>query len=143
MAAFTLAALKAEITTDPSVRGYAAHIAAGRMGEVAKLLNEVQASIAIGRGEIQTYEIFEATEPSDWAALSPAEKQRYQTMLGMGFINLDGPNVVASFRAMFAAGTATRANLIALRTRNGSRAEELFEPDVSVSHRQVAEAVRL
>lgn len=139
--ALDLAALKTELTTDPAVLGYASHITAGRMGELAKLINEVRGTIVISRGVIETHEIFEATDPTEWGALSADEKQRYQGILSMGTVDVDGDNVRDAFLAMFAAGSTTRANLAALRTRDGSRADELFGSDVSFT--QIAEALRL
>ena len=74
--AFDFAALKIELTTDPGGLGYAPHITEGRMGELGKLINETRGSIAISRGVIDTHEIFEATDPVEWAALTANEKQR-------------------------------------------------------------------
>ena len=141
MAEFTLEALKDEIVNDPEGLGYALHVTAGRMGELAKLINEVRGTISVSRGVIETHEIFEATDPAEWAALSAGEKQRYQGIVSMGTIDVDGNNVRNAFLAMFASGSATRAALAALRTRNGSRAEELF--DTGVSFTQIAQALRL
>ena len=43
--------------------------------------------------------------------------------------------------AIFAAGTTTRANLVAVASRPGSRAEILFAPNVTVSSEDVAAAL--
>ncbi len=123
-------ALKKELTTDPLGLGLAAlsSIAA------AIKLNEVPTSPAAGRqierNIVSTWEIFEATVPSEWAALSAAEKQRYQSMLAMGSINLKKPNTRATLAAMFGAATTTRANLIALQNTSASRATVLFGEEV-------------
>lgn len=118
--------LKTELTTDPislGLVGMDAHAAAAK-------LNEVPASASVGlqkeRAVIPTWEVFEATVPAEWSALSAAEKQRYQTILSMGTVNVKKPNTRSTFASMFGAGTTTRANLIALQNEPASRAEVLF-----------------
>lgn len=123
-------ALKTELTTDPLGLGLAALSAS----EAASKLNEVPPSPAAGRQIereiVSTWEIFEATVPAEWAALSAAEKQRYQSMLSMGSINLKKPNTRAALAAMFGAVTTTRANLLALQNTPASRATVLFGEEV-------------
>jgi hypothetical protein len=127
-----LAALKTELLTDPTGRGYAAPLATGTDWMAADLLNAVQAGISIDRGVIPAYEIINATVASEWTALSAAERQRYQTLTGAGQVDSSNANVRAAFAAMFAAGP-TRTALTALLTRQGSRAEQLFGQSVSVA----------
>ena len=126
------AALKLELTTDPAALGYAAAWAEGSDWKLADLLNAVRQTIDVNRGVIPSYEIINATVPGDWATLSAAEKQRYQTLTGAGQVDSGNANVRAAFQAMFAAGTATRTALVALLTRKGSRAEQVFGQGVSM-----------
>ena len=117
--------LKNELDADPLVMGYA-----GKTDqEVADLINAVSETAVegrqIARETIDTWEIVEATVPSEWTALSAAERQRYQTITGCGRVNVKGTNVKAQFLAMFTQGTTTRANLAALQNRPASRAEFL------------------
>jgi len=137
-----LAALKAELLADPAGFGYAPMLAAGQDGTLADALNAVRQTIDINRGVIPSYEIINATTPSDWTALSAAEKQRYQTLTGAGQVDSGNANVRAAFQAMFAAGTATRTALTALLTRKGSRAEQLFGAGVEVDFMAVCAARR-
>lgn len=137
-----IVALKAELFADPLALGYAPLLAVGADGTIADLLNAVNQSIEIERGVIPSYEIINATTPADWAALSAAEKQRYQTLTGASQVDTANANVRAAFQAMFAAGTATRTALIALLTRKGSRAEQLFGAGTVVDHMSIAEARR-
>lgn len=137
-----LAALKAECTSDPASLGLAALFAAGQDGTVADALNLVRDGISIARGVIPSYEIVNATTPTEWTALSSAEKQRYQTLTGAGQVDSGNANVRAAFNAMFGSATLTRAALVALLTRKGSRAEQVFGPGAYVDHSQVAEARR-
>ena len=137
-----LAILKAELLADPAGLGYAPLLAAGADGTVADLLNAVRDTISIDRGVIPSYEIVNATAPAEWTALSASEKQRYQTLTGAGQVDSGNINVRAAFQAMFAAGTATRTALVALVTRKGSRAEQVFGPGVVVDFMSIAEARR-
>lgn len=135
-------ALKNELQTDPAALGYAASIASGALSPVVALLNAVRGTILIDRDLIESYEIINATVPTEWAALSAAEKQRYQTVTGAGQVDCRNANVRATFQAMFGAGTTTRANLTALLTRQGSRAEQLFGAGTYVSAEDIAKALR-
>ena len=119
-------ALKTELTTDPLSLGLV------RMSDqdAANKLNEIPATPSAGReierDVVPACEIFEATLPSEWTALSATEKQRYQTMLSMGELNLKKPNTRSALAAMFGAGTTTRTNVLALQTTVASRAMVLF-----------------
>jgi len=125
-----LQALKTEITSDPLALGYA-----GKTDpETADLLNTVPATAVTGRmaerGVVDTWEILEATDSAEWTLLTSVERTRYQTIVGVGRVNLKGANVRAQLAAMFGAGTATRAALLALQNRPASRAEFLFAANV-------------
>lgn len=62
-----------------------------------------------------TYEISEATDPTEWNALSAGNKTAYATILSMGVVDLsDGTAVKSTLWALFGSGTTTRANLEAL-----------------------------
>jgi len=130
-------ALKNEILTDPKALGYI-----GKEDyQIADLLNTIGlGGGVINRGVIPSYEVINATVPTEWALLTAAEKQRYQTITGAGQIDSSNVNVRATFQAMFAAGTQTRANLVALLTRSCSRAEALGFG--SVNHLDIAKALR-
>ena len=75
--------------------------------------------------------------PSEFAALSNGEKQRYLAFIFAGRLNPWGTNTVLAFSAMFS-GTQTLTNLLALRQETQSRAEELglgfvFAEDVAAA----------
>ena len=137
-----LAALKNELTIDPAALGYAAMIAAGNHNALATTLNLVRAGIAINRTIVPAYEIINATDAAEWTSATAAEKQRYQTIVGAGQVDLSNANVRAMFQAMFGAGTTTRAALMALLTRTGSRGEQLFGAGTVVTHVDILEALR-
>lgn len=130
-------ALKNEILIDPKGLGYI-----GKSDlEIAGLMNTIGLSNeVIDRGVIPSYEVINATIPAEWAALSAAEKQRYQTITGAGQCDSANANVRATFQAMFAAGTQTRTNLTTLLQRSCSRAEALGFGNIN--HEQIAIALR-
>lgn len=121
-----IAALSAEIANDPAGIGYADSVGAGDNAAIVDLLNEVRAEIQVDRETVESHEVYEAMVPAEWTALSAAEKQRVQTVLSMGRVNVQGTNTRASLAAAFGPATVTRANLLAMQQRDGSRAEQLF-----------------
>ena len=108
-----------ELAGDPLGRGYAG------MTDAAAATPLNTANRAVERGLVAAHEIFEAIVPSDWTVLSAAEKQRLQTIMSLGEVNLRGTNTRAALAAAFGAGTATRTALVALQSEMMSRAAEL------------------
>jgi hypothetical protein len=131
-------ALKAEILTGP----LAASFVGKSDNEVADKLNDVTlGGGTVNRGIVPAYEIINATVSTEWAALTAAEKQRYQTMTGAGQVDTQNANVRAAFQAMFGAGTATITALAALLTRPASRAELSGLGTVSYNDVNIARAL--
>lgn len=128
--------LRTELTSDPLGIGYAGMTDAQ---VVASLLAVNRPGAE--REVIPSYEILEATVPAEWATLTAQEKQRYQTLISAGQVNLRGANTRAMLGAMFGAGTTTRANMLALQTGPvKSRAEELGLGEVREGDVQIARA---
>jgi len=121
-----------ELINDPLGRGYSGMTDQ----EAADDLNTVYRSRT--RNRIETWEVIEATVPSEYVVLSDGEKQRYQTFVAAGVLDPSGDNTRTAFGAMFGAGTTTRANLLAMASEDISRAEELDVSGVTVN--QVASA---
>ena len=119
-------ALRAELDNDPASLGYAPFMASGNNTALVALLNETHAADQVSRGLIPSHEIIEATVAVDWAALTDPQQRQYMAITGAGQVNASAVNVRDAFLAMFAGGTATRANLAALEARDGSRVEVLF-----------------
>lgn len=130
--------LKTEILTVPALMTM---INLGNHQGAADALNLPQAAITIRRGVIEAYELWEAINAGEYAGLTATERQRLQTILGMGRVNLKGDNTRAALALMFGAGTATRANILALVDRQGSRAEQLFGLDTRISAADIALAL--
>ncbi|MEO0166747.1 MAG: hypothetical protein ABIL39_11495 [candidate division WOR-3 bacterium] len=135
--------LKNEFVNDPRGYGYTIYWENGQDWKLAELINEVRNNIKIDRELVNAYEVFECIVPEEWAALTTQEKERIRLILAMGQVNLKGANTRAAFQAAFGTGTTTRANLINLLKRNGSRAEELFGAGTSITWEDVAKARRM
>lgn len=120
--------LKAELDTDPSTLDYAPHMASGDNRALVALLNEPHPADQVDRGVVPAHEVITATDAGEWAALTDAERSRYDTITGAGRVDASATNVRAAFAAMFTLGNGpiTRAALLAIGTRDGSRTEALF-----------------
>jgi hypothetical protein len=130
-----LTALKTELTDDPLARGYAG-------------MNDEQSAVSLNTADRQpnreslTGGMFAASVVrTEVAALASADDKDYVwALMSAGDMPLTA-NLTSELKGIFGAGTATRANLIALLKRPGSRAEELGLGFVTPSH--VADARRL
>jgi len=123
-----LVVLKTELQTDPTGLGYSiVDLAASHA-----LLNELRVSIQIAQQMLPATDIIDATVFSELAATSATEQRMYIALTGAGEVNVESANVRAAFMAIFPSGSTTRANLGALQSRDGSRAEELFGEAVSL-----------
>lgn len=132
-----LQALKTELTTDPLTRGY------GSMGdeEAANSLNAVNRTRE--KPTLRGSDIYNALVPGEFTALQAAQQARVRDifLLGDSIDVRAGTNVRAVLLSVFAAGSQTRANLIAAATEPASRADELGLGFVTPSN--VADARRL
>lgn len=62
-----------------------------------------------------SYQVFEATDLSEYNALTDAQKSRYQLIMNMGQVDLNsGSNARGLLENMFGPGTTTRQNILAL-----------------------------
>lgn len=136
-----LAALKAEIDTDPAGLGLA-----GLTDErVANVLNRVRNQDAgnplfeVNRKEVSGADIASAMAPSEFAGLS-AGLRDYIAMLTNGE-TLTANRFRSNLLGLFAQGSATRTNLNDVFKRHVSRSQKLFGEDATPSH--VADARRL
>lgn len=150
-----IAILRTELATDPLGLGYAAEPSAQL---VADLLTLVRPALIVRRADISAAEIAAAIDVADFPALSGnpnaqqlSRERQYLAWLAailsvpaVRLLHDDGSPtpVIANFQVMFPAGTGTRARLVALAERPGSRAEQLFGPGVRVTHEDVAQARR-
>lgn len=126
--------LRNELLDDPLSRSYSG-------------MNHSQAATSLNtknrpgpeRTVVPAYEIWESVVPAEWASLNAQEKQRVQTILGMGQVNIKGANTRNALGAVFGVGTTTRSNLLLLQAGPQiSRAEELGLGVVGDGHVQSA-----
>ena len=114
--------LKNELISDPLARGYAG-------------MTDAQAAVSLSTANrskeyttLSAAEIFEAIDVTEYTALTTQKRANVDLILGLG----DGIKIGTGTKARgflvdaFGAGTATRTALIALASRNVSRAEEQF-----------------
>ena len=135
-------ALKSELQTDPTSLGYAAAIASGSDNILANLINAVSQSININRATVTNVEVFNAIDATDYAGLTSAKKSDLQLVLTPDTVTVNNANVRTILASIFGAGSATRTALLALQTRKGSRAEQLFGAGVFVTESDIAIALR-
>lgn len=109
-----------ELTDDPLVRGYSTMTDQ----EAADDLNTIYCSVGVT--SVKASVILEATLIAEYNALASGQQELYRSMLAMGELDPSGTNTRAIFADLFGAGTTTRANLLALSTRDVSRAVELL-----------------
>ena len=108
-----------ELTTDPLTRGYS-----GMTDEEAATdLNTVYRTLPVET--VPGADIFNATDDVEYGALTAEQQNRWLNMCGVTDIDVSS-GVAKSLEAeLFGAGTTTRSNLAALKTRDVSRGEEL------------------
>ena len=138
----TRAALNTELTTDPTALGYAALIVKGNDDGCAALLNQIRATITVFRSEVRAAEIIAATVLADHAVLTTGQQLYYNALIALGVLDVTSATLRANLAALFPIASTTRTNLVALAQRSGSRAEQLFGTGTSVSHTDVAVALR-
>lgn len=113
-------ALKADITADPRARGFA-----GKTDqEIADLYNLLRTG-AINRADVGGGEIVGAIVKNEYSALSAADKAYLNFVVSAGTNIPFSSTFVSEMASVFAAGTASRTNLAALRTRAGTDGELL------------------
>ncbi len=128
--------LATELATDPTGLGYGSDPVVNHA-----LINEKKASIQIDRGNVDVEEIIEATVFGELASSGAGIQRLYLALTQGTTVNVNSPNIVAAFMEIFGAGTASRTNLAALQTQDGSRGEKLFGIGFIVQLARVREAM--
>lgn len=156
---FTLAALKAELTTDPASIGYNTNSDVTNQNWLAlkNKINAVSQAINIPRTDVASSEILEAIDIRDLAypntgtlpaASQPLANGWYESITSQGsavrLVKDDGSDttVIKNLKLLLVAvGQGSQARVVALSTRKGSRAEQLFGTGFAVSEQNVADAI--
>ncbi len=138
--AFTLTQLAAEINTDPTALGLVALKAAGSDQAIADVLNLSRVGITVDRNDIRAKELQGAVVTAEYLALAQPQRDLWQALLTIAPLDAGDANTKASVAAVFSAGP-TRTALVALATRQGSRAEQLWGTGTTVSAISVSRAL--
>lgn len=155
-------ALKNELLNDPIGYGYAPFVASGADNVLADMLNIIRngtnggPAITMRKSDVNSKDIWESIDIADFPALSQnptntqlsTERRSLSWLEGLAnipnirLLNDDGSDtpVIKNLQGIFPAGSGTRTRLIALATRNGSRAEQLFGRDTIIIDSDIAKA---
>lgn len=134
-----LSALKTEILTDPASLGYAAQ--GGDQGAMANLINARTSSQSVTVTNVTNISMQQSVIGTEYADLPATAQRAWGALVGLDTVPVCNTNIRAQIQAIWSAGTTTRANLVALQTRDGSRAEVLFGEGVRVHHLDIAAAL--
>lgn len=151
-----VAALKSELLTDPTARGYAAPLAAGDHQDVAHRLNATYAAAGnIQLGEVPCYLVRAAVSLADWRLLTAEERAYLHMLLDGETVNLSSgmvDNNLVQAGGIWAPGSGagsaqqrgldSRGRLMTLKQRKATRAEELFGLDTTIQHADVSAALQ-
>lgn len=138
-----LAALKSEIENDPQGLGYAPLMARGSDADVAVLLNTKRAgaNYAVFRPDVPLKDVIEAMTSADFTALTAVQASRLQLLFYGGYADMTRANTRRIMQDLFSGASATtRQGILAVVSREGSRAEKLFGAGTEVHHLQIAAA---
>ena len=136
--------LAAELRDDPAGVGYITPLAAGNHTQLAELLNAPGRSIEVT--DVVASAVVAAINWTEFAALYPSGAGLGPTMLQLlltpGFVKIREPRVRQALGVIFPpTAPTTRAALLALQNRTGSRAEERWGEGAQVSATEIAEAL--
>jgi hypothetical protein len=114
--------LRAEIETAP----YAADRQSGADSLIADKLNAVSSTDRINTGSLTTDQLKACVTLTDYTGLQASNRQWLDFISVAQFIDLNNTVIAGGLNTLFAAGSASRANILAAQKRDGSRAETLF-----------------
>jgi hypothetical protein len=120
-----LGILASEINTDPDGLGYAPSTDGSRDEIIADMLNAATTAYIVDRDTVGNGEIVEAVASSEWDSLTANNQRLFLAQVSPETIQ-NTARTKAAFATIFPAGTLSRANLLELVQRSGSRIEDLF-----------------
>jgi len=133
MATLNMAALSAELLTDPIPRGYA-----GMTNQQAADSINLNIDRPIDVETVEGWLLWGATVQTEYLLVSALAAGAWDALCSQSSISVKDAGVRARTLAIWGGGTTTRANLIALQTKLITRGEELGLPFIGAHH--VAEA---
>lgn len=121
-----LLAMKAELTNDPAGLGLTTLPADDAAN--ATIINTVSAAFQINRKDVPAGEVAKSIDRVEYNAATLADRQWIDLQLGTGLIDARiGTEQRDGFLGIFGPLTETRANLLALLSRDGKRWEQLVQ----------------
>ena len=135
-----LTALKTEVETDPSGRGYIAQ--AGNTFQQVDLLNEdIGAAVTVPTEDLNIPDIAAVIDATEYGALSDYDKEWVKMFINQP-VEIGLKQFQAKFLSLFGNGSATRTAALALKDKTGSRAEELFGAGTRITRGDLLEALK-
>jgi hypothetical protein len=144
--AFTLTQLRTEIDNDPKALGYAAlKVLSNGPEAVANKINQAGASAeTLFKSYTPIEEVLACVMASEYTALSAANKALWTDLVVRTTrIKSGDSNMRTTIAGIFAGGTTSRANLVAVASRAASRGEALWGEGTTVTDVNVADALAL
>ena len=144
--AIDFAVLKNELLTDPAALGYATPIADGSMSTLAGLINAIRVgpTYAIWRGLIEGREVVQAIDPTEFVTFTQLQIMRLMLICSAtGGLDSGSAQVrTLVTEAMPSGSTISRAAMVAMAKRQGSRAEVVFGPGIVLTSDELITALR-
>lgn len=139
--AYSLAALKTEINSDPAALGYAGK----SLQEIADILNSVyNVAHKINKGEVPSGDVVKQFVAAELGGLSTGQLNLLFLLLCRDTIDISDTKVQDILKGIFTSANfpLTRAALIAFAQRQATRAEYAFqEPNLFITWQMIAEAL--
>lgn len=145
MTEFALQSLHDQIEADPQAIGYKEPNGDWKGDQViADLFNDSALGAVIERSNVSAEEIIQQITIVDWRALSTGDQLYCQLLMPLGNIDTTSATEVrAALLAIFAPGTDTRDNLIAVVERQGSPAEVVWGEGTRITAGNVGHSANL
>lgn len=132
--------LQTELVVDP----LHLYVGLSNHGDMASQCNSRSAvSALIEISYVKPEDAQAAVIGSEYAALTAVQRDMWGTIVGLPQIPVSNTNIRQQVTNVWSAGTTTRANLVALQFRRGSRAEQLWGEGVVIHHLDIAAALAL
>jgi hypothetical protein len=141
--AVSFSALRTELLSSLFASTYSASILVGDDNGVADRLNSLT-SAAVSIGTVFTLAMQQAVSSGEYAVLSAGQRDLWGAILtaSVNGVAISNAQIRAQVAVVWSAGTATRASLLGLDARPGSRAEVLFGEGIIVTPTDVQKALR-
>jgi hypothetical protein len=141
--AVTISVLRAELLSSVFASTYSAAIADGSHNAVADRVNSY-ASAVVSVGTVYAIDMQQAVVASEYAVLSGGQRDLWNAVVttGVNGVAISNTALRAQVAFVWSAGTTTRASLLALDTKRGSRCEFLFGNGVVVTATDVQQALQ-